>query len=218
MNHKHLLITAFAIGLQHSVAWTQSALSDHPAYLDIDGAMDVEAVAPEVNVNLPKFLINSALADLEIPEEGGNEAAKVVADLKDLLSDVRLIRVLVVEKGPNNAAVIDAGMPKLNAQLKKGWTPIVSVPEDNVGVYGMGDESGEEMLGMAVVVDEGDSVVIANIVGNLSFGKIFNLLGQMRTGPGGNPLEELIAPYLGMAAPQGEVHSYDLAEPAEATE
>ena len=226
MNVNYLCITAVAIGIQCGAVYSQSdlrAIEDHPAYLDIDGAMPMDAIQPEVNVNLPRFLINSALQDLEIPTdpsgEEDNQAAAMVTELKDLLSDVKLIRVLVLNKATDNRGHIAAGMPKLHEQLRKSWMPIVSVPEENVGIYAKGDDTGEVMLGMAVVVDEGNNVIIANIVGNVSFGKIFKMLAQVRGGgPGGNPLEALIAPYLGMAAPQGEVHSYDLSAPAQSAE
>ena len=91
---------------------------------------------------------------------------------------MKLIRVVVIETAKTNRAALEKGVKALRAQLDSKWTAIVSVPEDNVGVYAMGDASGESTTGMAVLVfDEGEAVIV-NIVGHVSIGKLLKLAAQ----------------------------------------
>ncbi|MGH7973093.1 MAG: hypothetical protein ACREIC_30615, partial [Limisphaerales bacterium] len=63
----------------------------------------------------------------------------------------------------------------LRTDLEKGWTSIVSVPEENVGIYAMSDAAGESNTGLAVLVYDGDSAVICNVVGHVSVGKLIKI-------------------------------------------
>jgi hypothetical protein len=155
----------------------QSNLESDPAYLPIDKVIDLKTIRPEVNINLPRFLLKDAATDLS---EGTNAPlANTGIDLADLIKDVKSIRVVVIEANQTNRAALDAGVKKLRADLESKWTPVVSVPEDNVGVYAMGDPSGESMAGLAVLIyDDGDAV-IANIVGRVSIGKLVKLASRM---------------------------------------
>src|SRR5690349_7964925 len=114
----------------------QTAVEKDPAYLPIDKVIDLKTIRPEVNVNLPRFLLKDALsgftgADTNSPAGG--------IDMVDLIKDVKLIRVVVIEANKTNRAALDKGVKALRTELEKGWTPIVSVPEDNVGIYAMSD-------------------------------------------------------------------------------
>ncbi len=43
----------------------QQDLKEDPAYLPIDEVLDLQVAKPEVNVNLPRFLINNALSEFD---------------------------------------------------------------------------------------------------------------------------------------------------------
>jgi hypothetical protein len=147
----------------------QSDLEKDPAYVPIDKFLDLKAIPPQVNVNLPRFLLKDAVANLS-----NNEAlAKSGIDFPDLVKDVKLIRVVVIQANKTNHDDLEKGMKKLRAELDSKWTPIVTVTEgNNVGVYAKGDPSGETMAGVAVLVFNGDNLVIGNVVGNVSIGKL----------------------------------------------
>jgi hypothetical protein len=159
-------------------------LENDPAYLPIDKAFDFKTIKPEVNINLPKFLLKDALADFDGSKS--DPAAGAGVNISELIKDVKLIRVVVMEgkkdKKKNNSEAIAKGMATLRSTLEKSWTPIAVVAEDKekVGIYALGDPSGESTAGLAVLVhEEGGDAVIANIVGRVSVGKIMKAASQM---------------------------------------
>ncbi len=154
----------------------QTAVEKDPAYLPIDKVLDLETIRPEVNVNLPRFLLKDALSgfvggDTNSPAANANEIA-------DLIKEVKLIRVVVIEANQTNRAALEKGVKALRTELEKGWTSIVSVPEDNVGIYAMSDPAGESTAGLAVLVYDGGDAVIGNIVGHVSIGKLIKMASQ----------------------------------------
>jgi hypothetical protein len=157
-----------------------NSIESDPAYLPIDKVLDFKVIPPQVNVNIPRFLLKDALSGLtNLP---GNALPRGV-DLPDLLKDVKLIRVVVIESAKTNRAELKKAMKALHATLDSKWTSIVSVPESNVGIYVMGDPSGESMAGLAVLIDDDGEAVIVNIVGHVSIGKLIGLASQMNTLP-----------------------------------
>jgi hypothetical protein len=106
-------------------------------------------------------------------------------DFKDLIKGIELIRVVVIESNDKNKEQINKGVATLRKQLEANWTPIVSVPEEGVGIYGLSDESGESMAGIAILVNDGGDVVIGNLVGEISIGKVIKIATQMKTLPPG---------------------------------
>jgi hypothetical protein len=160
----------------------EGSIESDPAYLPIDKVLDLKANPPKVNVNLPRFLLKDAISGLtnmpNKPLPGG-------IDLADLTKDVKLIRVVVLDVEKTNRSVVEKSVAALRKELDSKWTSIVKVVDnkDTVGVYAMGDPSGESMAGVAVLVaDEGD-VVIVNIVGHVSIGKLMTLAAQMHKLP-----------------------------------
>lgn len=151
----------------------ENRLETDPAYLPIDRAIDLKAIPPEVNVNLPRFLLRDAVSELN---GGTNDPfAASGVNLADLIKDVKLIRVVVIDANATNRAALTAGVATLRQILETKWTPIATVPEENVGVYALGDASGETMAGLALLVHDDGDAVIANIVGHVSLGKIVKL-------------------------------------------
>lgn len=174
----------------------QSSLENDPAYLAIDKAIDLKAIQPEVNVNLPRFLLQDALSGFN----GGPDDpfAKANINLADLIKEVKLIRLLVIEANPTNRAALDAGVAALRKTLESKWTAVASVPEENVGVYALGDASGEKMAGLALLINDDGDAVIANIVGRVSLAKIIQIATQLDKFP------KDILQKLAQASQQGE--------------
>jgi hypothetical protein len=150
----------------------QASLESDPAYLPIDKVLDLKTIRPEVNINLPRFLLKDAASELN--DKAGDKGT----DFADLIKDVKLIRLVVIEANHTNRPALDKAMQKLRADLEAKWTAIVSVPEEKVGIYAMGDPSGETVAGMAMLICDGNDAVIGNIVGRVSIGKVIKLASQ----------------------------------------
>lgn len=188
-------------------ALAQNTLEDDPGYLGIDKAIDLKVVRPEVNVNLPKFLLKDAASSLN---GGPNDPfAGTGINFADLIKDIKLIRVLVIESAEANRGALEKGMKALHAELAAKWTPIVTVPEGEVGIYMRGDATGESMAGLALVIDDKDDAVIANVVGKVSLGKIIQIASRLDKFPK-DLLKKLAAPAAGL-----EQKSEDAAEEKE---
>lgn len=161
----------------------EGAWENDPAYLAIDKALDLKTIRPEVNVNLPRFLLKDAASELN---GGTNDPlASMGINFADLVKDVQLIRVLVIEAKKNDRAALEKGVKALRAELDAKWTPVVSVPEEHesVGIYAMGDPKGESTTGLAVLVYDGGDAVIVNIVGHVSIGKLIRIATHMNAMP-----------------------------------
>ncbi len=161
----------------------QSDIEKDPAYLPIDKVLDLKANPPQVNVNLPHFLLKDALSGLINSNAPNNQLSELV----DMLKDVKLIRVVVFEGGQSNKGNIEKSMKELRAEVDSKWTSIVRVQDgkDNVGVYIIGDASGENVGGVAVLVRDGDDgdTVIVNVVGKVSIGRLIKLATQTKKLP-----------------------------------
>ncbi len=161
----------------------QSDIEKDPAYLPIDKVLDFKANPPQVNVNLPHFLLKDALSGLISSNASNNQMTELV----DMLKDVKLIRVVVFEGNQSNKSQVEKAMKELRADVDSKWTSIVRVQDgkDNVGVYIIGDASGENVGGVAVLVhdgDEGDTVIV-NVVGKVSIGRLIKLATQTKKLP-----------------------------------
>jgi hypothetical protein len=179
------------------VGAAQGALKADPAYLRIDDAINLSIAKPEVNVNLPKFLLTNAASEFK----GGPDDpfAKIGINVNDLIKDIKLIRVMVIEASEESEAHLNKATAKLRADLESNWISIVSVPGDNVGIYAMSDKSGENMAGLALLINDGGDVIIGNVVGNLPIGKILKIAASMG---GGNSVDfqQIIAQFAGAGA------------------
>jgi hypothetical protein len=165
-----ILLTSPAVG------FADNSIETDPGYLGIDKAIDLKTVRTQVNVNLPRYLLKDAAASLN----GGPDDpfAKTGINFADLVKDIKLIRVVVIEAGKTNRAVLEKGIKALRADLESKWTAMVSVPEENVGVYVRSNDSGESMAGLAVLVYDGGDAVVANVVGQVSIGKILKIASR----------------------------------------
>jgi hypothetical protein len=178
------ILTVALVAACPAASLAQTNLESNPAYLAIDKAFDFATIKPQVNINLPKFLLKDALADLD----GGKNDPFAASGIKisELIQDITLIRVVVIEGHRQHSEAIADGVAALKAMLEKKWTPITVVAEKNesVGIYAMSDPSGESTAGFAFLVHEGaGDTVIANIVGRVSLGKIVKAASQMNKFP-----------------------------------
>ena len=172
------LITLFTLAIIAAcplASFGEGSIESDPAYLPIDKVIDLKAIPPQVNVNLPRFLLKDALSGFT--NGSGNTLANGI-DLADLVKDVKLIRVVVIETAKTNRPAVDKAVKTLRAELDSKWTAIVNVPENNVGIYAMGDPSGETVAGVAVLIADGNNVVIVNVVVHVSIGKLVKLAAQ----------------------------------------
>jgi hypothetical protein len=174
----------------------QASIENDPAYLPIDKLLDLKANPPQVNVNLPQFLLKDALSGLNNTNFGTEGI-----DLSDVVKDVKLIRVVVFD-GSQTKADFKKAVKALQAELDAKWISIVNVSDDKdkVGIYAKEDKSGEAAAGIAVLVYDGDGndTVVANVIGKVSIAKLIraasqskmlpqNLLKQLQNGSGGQP-------------------------------
>jgi hypothetical protein len=185
-----ILLTLAISAAGPRVTFAEGSIESDPAYLPIDKVLDLKAIPPQVNVNLPHFLLKDALTGLS--SGPSNALAGTGVDLPDLLKDVKLIRVVVIETKTNRVA-LEKSLKSLRSDLDSKWTSIVSLPEDKVGVYAMGDPSGESVAGVAVLIYDHGEAVIVNIVGHVSIGKLLKVAAQT------NKLPKDLLKQLGMA-------------------
>lgn len=183
MNKTLTTLTLALVVCLPALAGNQGNLQSDPAYLHIDKVLDLKVIHPKVNVNLPRFLLQDVTSDLN----GGPDdpLAGTGIKLADLLKDVKLIRVVVIEANKKDRAAVNKAVRKLRATLDSKWIPIVTLPEGKVGIYALGDASGKSMAGMAVLVHNDENVVVANVVGRVSIGKLIKIASRMHGFPKG---------------------------------
>lgn len=178
-----LLLTSVVVAAFPMSGLSAAAHESDPAYLAIDKSVDLKVIPPQVNINLPRFLLKDTVNDLAATTNG--PLAGKGAEFAELIKDVKLIRLVIIEANQTNRPALDAAVKSLRAELEAKWTPIVAVPEENVGVYAMGDPSGEKVAGIAVLVYDGGDAVIGNVVGHVPIGKVIRLASQMNKLPKG---------------------------------
>jgi hypothetical protein len=192
MNKLLSFLACAVVAASPLAGFSATGYESDPAYLPIDKLVDLKTTPPEVNINLPRFLLKDAVSDLTATTNG--PLAGKGAEFAELIKDVKLIRLVVIEASKTNRPALDQSVKALRSELESKWTPIVSVPEENVGVYAMGDPSGESVVGMAVLVYNGGDAVIGNVVGRVSIGKVIKLASQMDKLP-----KDLVKKLQGMA-------------------
>jgi len=173
-------IMSFILGLLTAyplAGFGQTSVENDPAYLPIDKVLDLKTIRPEVNLNLPRFLLKDALSELNSSTNGSGVGG---TDIADLIKDVKLVRVVVIEANKTNRAAVDKAVTALQSDLEKKWTTIVRVHEEkeHVGIYAMSDPTGESTTGLAILVFDGKDAVIGNIVGRVSIGKLMKIASQ----------------------------------------
>ncbi len=173
-----ILILFALIALNPRAAFGQTDLEKDPAFLAIDKAIDLKAIPPQMNVNLPKFLLKDAISGLNDTNFGS-----LGPELAELVKDVKLIRVVIFEADSDQREGLEKGLKTLQTELDAKWTAILKLPEDNINIYAKSDASGESMAGVALLINDGGDAVVANLVGNVSLGKLIKLAMQSKKLP-----------------------------------
>jgi hypothetical protein len=163
------------------VGQAQTNIQNDPAYLPIDQVLDLQVIKPEVNINLPRFLLLEAASEFDGSPK--DPLAQTGINFKDLVKDIKLIRLVVIEAREETRPHIEKAVAELRKKVAATWTPIIIVQEENVGIYALGDESGDGMAGLALIIYDKGNTVIANIVGKVSIGKVLRIATQMNAIP-----------------------------------
>lgn len=170
------------------IAQETGPLEENPAYLNIEKAFDFSVVKPTVNIHLPKFLMNNMLSQLD---GGPNDPfAETGVNISELTKDIQLLHMVVFEaKDPQTMEAAKSGLEKLKKSMNSNWMPIVNVPDGNVTIFAMGDETGSRLAGLALMVADKKAVVVGNIVGEVQIGKIIAAATKIAAKGGLNPGE-----------------------------
>ncbi|MCD8535559.1 MAG: DUF4252 domain-containing protein [Verrucomicrobia bacterium] len=197
-----VIVTICGLFIQQGSAQQASTtlpLDKDPAYLKLDSFFDFTVVEPTVNVNIPKFLLKNIVSELNGGE--GDPFAELGLDINvaDLTKDLRLVRVLVLEsRNEDIRKAVARGVDGLRKSMNSRWIPIVNVPDGNVTIYAMGDESGERMVGLGLIIAEGENAVIGNIVGEIPIGKIISIATRIASqGQGGDKAKLFLQKLMG---------------------
>jgi len=195
------------------LATAQDKLKEDPAYLRIDEVFDLEIAKPEVNVNLPRFLLMNALSEFD----GGSEDPFAAADINvtEVLKDIKLIRLMIIEASEENRKHVESAVAALRKDLSSKWISVVSIPNDGIGIYAMGDPSGGEMAGLALLIADGGDVIVANIVGNVPLSKVLKMATQIN-GPKGDMIKQALKEFSGVS--HDEPEATETTEPADPVE
>src|SRR5262245_49110312 len=113
----------------------QNGVEKDPAYLPIDKVLDLKTIRPEVDINLPRFLLKDALSEDHRANTNSGRLGGV--DIAELIKDVKEIRVVGIEANQDDRQELDTAVKALRGELEKKWTVIVSAPEHNVGIYAL---------------------------------------------------------------------------------
>lgn len=199
MNKRIASLTLALVTALPTLATAQSEIEKDPAFLPIDKVIDLKSIVPEVNVNLPRFLLMDAASGIELPED--NPFAAAGTSIREILEGIKLVRVVILEAEESKRAELDKGVAKLRKQLEDSWIALVSIPEDNIGIYAISDPSGETMAGLAILISDGGEVIFANIVGKVSIGKVMRVASQVMGNPDSSMnLNQLIEQIMGAQA------------------
>ncbi|MFM1945062.1 MAG: hypothetical protein RI897_4044 [Verrucomicrobiota bacterium] len=182
------------------MAMAQDNLKSDPAYLRIDEVFDLEIAKPEVNVNLPRFLLMNALGEFDGTREDPFAAAGI--QIKEVLEDIKLVRVMIIEATDANRKHVDGAVAALRKDLSSKWISVVTIPDDGIGIYAMGSADGGKMAGLAVLIADGGDVIVANIVGSLPLGKVLKMAANIN-GPQGEMIKKALAEFAGGATANG---------------
>lgn len=166
-----------AIALLPVAVWA----AERPGFIDLDAIIAKATAQPTVNVNLPSFL----LAELADGLAGDPNHPLIAAgfDVDRLINDVRSIRLAVFENMATADLELQKAVQTLTADLNANWVSMVSVPSENVGIYITSDPATNRMAGLAIVVAQGDTVVLGNIEGRVPIGTILQMAARSNALP-----------------------------------
>lgn len=186
---KVAVVLALLCGLSTISLAQETVLPEqNPAYLNINEAFDFSVAKPVVNINLPKFLLDNMLSQMDSGPD--DPFAETGINISELTKDIQLLHIVVFEtKDPKTAEAARSGLEKLKNSMSSKWMPIVNVPDGNVTIFAMSDKTGSRLAGLAMMVADKNSVVVGNIVGEIQIGKMIAAASKIAAKSGVNPGE-----------------------------
>ncbi|MCG3198637.1 MAG: hypothetical protein GHCLOJNM_03141 [bacterium] len=142
-------------------------------YVDLDLKTLLGPTKPNVAVLLEGPMIQIA----------ASAAAAAGSPISGLLDQLKLVRVQVYESLPESATkqdVTEKVAPMVEGLKGQGWTPAVSVPEEDESVEILVKISEDKILGVVVLVVSSDEVVFVNIAGELDPKALGGTLGKLK--------------------------------------
>lgn len=142
-------------------------------YVDLDLKTLLGPTKPNVAVLLEGPMIQIA----------ASAAASAGSPISGLLDQLKLVRVQVYESLPESASKQDVServAPMVEGLKGQGWTPAVSVPEEDESVEVLVKISEDKILGVVVLVVSSDEVVFVNIAGELDPKALGGTLGKLK--------------------------------------
>lgn len=129
--------------------------------------IDPAVAKPTVQINMPAILLQQAVSDI----------GKETPELVEAFQGIKSIQLMVIEPKDDNREAVMASMAKLRDYLNKEWQSVFSVNdgEEIVGIFIRPDESAQRIGGVSLVVSAPDSVVLANVTGDIRFDKLMAL-------------------------------------------
>ncbi|MBN1867003.1 DUF4252 domain-containing protein [Candidatus Sumerlaeota bacterium] len=146
-------------------------VKSHAGYVDFQSLDLPTDREPTAEIMLNKTLLGIATSALR-------ESNKDVAGLIDGI-DLHLVHVLVYEdlQKADTERLLPGTKTLIDRMMKKGWYPIVRVPEDNVTI--LLREGEERILGFALVVLDDDQLVLVNVVGDVDAAVLGQRIGSL---------------------------------------
>jgi len=155
-------------------------VQDEPGYVDLEW-IEIPDSANEVqDIDLGSILKSVAK---DARESGEDELAQALAMVHSL-------RVKGYSVDKENGAEARRAVEKIMAQLKKdGWNRLIYIKDDEETVSVSTMYKGDDLVGLMVVSFEpNDSVLFANVMGDLNLGTLMKLAANMDSGD----LEDLL--------------------------
>lgn len=155
-------------------------VQDEPGYVDLDW-IEIPDSADEVQDIDLTTILKSVASDAK---NNGDD------NLAEILTMVRSIRVKGYSLDGDGAKDTDQAVKKITKQIKAdGWKRLIYVKEDDEMVSVNTRYSGDDLVGLMVVVYEpGEEVLFANVVGDLDLPTLMMLVG----GIDGDGLDDLL--------------------------
>jgi len=161
-------------GSEETKVQPSKGTKDLPGYVEFDHSKMTGALKPNVSVMLEGAMLKMAAA----------ASAEANTPITALLEQLKLVQVKVFEgiQGGDWMSLSQFAIKKI-AELKEGgWTPVVSVPEEEERVDVLVKSSDDSIQGLVVLVVEKDEVVLVNLAGDIDPTVMGGMLGKLGAG------------------------------------
>ena len=178
-------VTVVAIAV---CVWSMAAQGAEPGYYPIEEMGVFEPGELEVDIDLQGAMLQVAAGAMQ--QEG---AEGLDADLAELVQSLNRVRVQVGEpEAADPSSVSDRIVRAVDELVSTGWHQILKVEEDDELVVFFALESGGRIQGLTgMVSEEGDEVVLINLVGDVDPVLLGRCLSKMHRFDGFGDLMEM---------------------------